>query len=456
MSSSDSYYNPDSDDNLSESKELHEFKKKLKFHEVLKRKRDPTKKEVDYVEMSESDYEQESDEESWSGSDDSVELSESESKSEKLQKVGKKPTKSKTESLTKSKENRSARKSVVAKPKKEKQVKEIKPKVIKEKKIKSEKKKKVMKPLLDPDFNLNKAYFFQTLDKENESRIITFLLQAIETSFETADINSYLSNFPVLRKGYKNVTRIKDGIAEGYSKMPFKQNTTLNYIKMIDIITNMFYEYKPVVRQWYFFPNVHNEVHIANMIRTCKKTLDIAIFTFTNNSISAAVKEAFERGVKVRLIADDEQAKALGSDVCVLASLGVPTKTDNAKYFHMHHKFAVLDQAVLLTGSFNYTAQAVKFNQENILFLENKEMAEAYTKEFNRLWNLFEISISKEEGDRMLMEQTKMMENMQEKRKAKMNAKKVEKALKKNVVVNSMAANLSEKDNIQTDKCLLF
>lgn len=125
------------------------------------------------------------------------------------------------------------------------------------------------------------------------------------------------------------------------------------------------------------------------MLRTCKKTLDIAIFTLTNNNIAAAIQEAFTRGVKVRIIADDECCNMWGSDVSLLASIGIPCKTDNAIKFHMHHKFAIIDNQVIVTGSFNWTMQAVKFNQENILFYDNKEIAQRYTDEYNKLWNTF-------------------------------------------------------------------
>lgn len=55
----------------------------------------------------------------------------------------------------------------------------------------------------------------------------------------------------------------------------------------------------------------------------------------------------------------------------------------------MHHKFAILDKSVVLTGSFNWTAQAVKFNQENIVFYENKELAMKYFEAYENLWNGF-------------------------------------------------------------------
>lgn len=60
----------------------------------------------------------------------------------------------------------------------------------------------------------------------------------------------------------------------------------------------------------------------------------------------------------------------------------------------MHHKFCVIDESVVITGSFNWTSQAVQFNQENIIFYENKDLAAKYVAEFNKLWAQFETSIT--------------------------------------------------------------
>jgi cardiolipin hydrolase len=71
----------------------------------------------------------------------------------------------------------------------------------------------------------------------------------------------------------------------------------------------------------------------------------------------------------------------------------------------MHDKFAVIDESVVITGSFNWTTQAVRNNQENILFLENKSLAANYLSEFNKLWKEFGNVISVDEA-------RKMMQNM--------------------------------------------
>ena len=45
---------------------------------------------------------------------------------------------------------------------------------------------------------------------------------------------------------------------------------------------------------------------------------------------------------------------------------------DDNKSFHMHNKFAIIDKFVLLTGSFNWTEQAVYGNQENLISIISK------------------------------------------------------------------------------------
>jgi cardiolipin hydrolase len=62
----------------------------------------------------------------------------------------------------------------------------------------------------------------------------------------------------------------------------------------------------------------------------------------------------------------------------------------------MHNKYAIIDESVIVTGSFNWTTQAINNNQENLLFYEDKELAAQYVKEFNKLWNDFSTTIDKE------------------------------------------------------------
>jgi phosphatidylserine/phosphatidylglycerophosphate/cardiolipin synthase-like enzyme len=157
-----------------------------------------------------------------------------------------------------------------------------------------------------------------------------------------------------------------------------------------------YYKPKPSICEVYFFPNAKNEKHLIEMLRTCMKSLDIAIFSLTRDNFAKAVIEVFNRGIKVRVIADDECVKNFGSDVYKLAAAGISCKTDNSAQYHMHNKYAIIDESVIVTGSFNWTSQAISNNQENLLFYQDKDIAQQYTNEFNNLWNSFSTVIDKE------------------------------------------------------------
>jgi len=209
------------------------------------------------------------------------------------------------------------------------------------------------------------------------------------------------------------------------TKLNVEQSLISKYSTIIQIFQKEYFEHIPTVRQCYFFPNIDNEIKVANMLRTCKSTLDVCIFALTNHPIGAAIESVFKSGVKVRLIADDECAKFPGGEVYRLASLGIPTKTDNSVKYHMHHKFAVLDNSVIITGSFNWTSQAVKYNQENILFLECPDVAQKYTEAYNKLWSEFIIEITQEAGKKYVDDHNKMAEVKKlEREKKKEEAKK--------------------------------
>jgi len=215
------------------------------------------------------------------------------------------------------------------------------------------------------------------------------------------------------------------------------------------------------------------------MIRNSKKTIDIAIFTFTYENLFLALEEAFNRGIKMRIIADDEQCKTSGSYISKIAALGIPTKTDCNKQAHMHHKFAVVDNSVVLTGSFNWTLQAVKTNQENILFYENKDLAAKYTEEFNRLWDLFVTVIDqalslrkiKEEEDRKIRaknerEKQKQIrpkhENNKISKTVKIPSERKENLTQNNINRENIDRDKNDSKNTQVDsinqnrKCIIF
>ncbi|WP_406625528.1 phospholipase D family nuclease [Pantoea ananatis] len=126
---------------------------------------------------------------------------------------------------------------------------------------------------------------------------------------------------------------------------------------------------------------------ILNLIAGAGKTLDVAAYEFTSRPVADALLSQSQRGVAVRLVADEKVSHGRYSLVSLLACSGVPVRTDD-RYNIMHNKFIVADGMNTETGSFNYTLSAEKRNAENALAVfDNKAVAAEYNAEFERLWN---------------------------------------------------------------------
>ena len=146
---------------------------------------------------------------------------------------------------------------------------------------------------------------------------------------------------------------------------------------------------KPRYMDAFFFPNEKNIDKIVNYLGKATKTMNICVFNLTNDRLANAVFDAHSRGVKVRVISDDECMENQGSDIKWLAGQGVACRVDSASQFHMHNKYVVIDDTFLITGSFNWTVQAGKSNQENLLVVDHPYYIEKYNTEFENLWKQF-------------------------------------------------------------------
>lgn len=131
----------------------------------------------------------------------------------------------------------------------------------------------------------------------------------------------------------------------------------------------------------YFTPSVETENAIVTYIDKAKKTLDIAIYAITNERIAEAIVRARKRGLKVRVLVDFIQSKGLGSRWEYVGAVVDKKRTT------MHNKFTIRDGACVATGSFNYTANAVKSNRENLVIICNKTVTRKFEKEFEKLWS---------------------------------------------------------------------
>lgn len=135
----------------------------------------------------------------------------------------------------------------------------------------------------------------------------------------------------------------------------------------------------------HFTPGDDCPARITQLIRATRQALDICVFTITDDRLSEAIEEAHRRGVTVRIVTDNEKAYDPGSDVPRLEEMGVPLKVDRTP-FHMHHKFALFDRQLLLTGSYNWTRGAARDNMENFVVTSEPRLIQPFQEVFEGLW----------------------------------------------------------------------
>ncbi len=126
---------------------------------------------------------------------------------------------------------------------------------------------------------------------------------------------------------------------------------------------------------------------IRSVLGSARASVDVCVFTITDNRITKALIAAHRRGVRVRIVSDDDKAWDTGSDIQHLRDAGVLVRTDQGDE-HMHHKYAVIDDRLLLNGSYNWTRGATE-NHENLLATSRPPLVEAYRRHFDGVWAAF-------------------------------------------------------------------
>ena len=150
-----------------------------------------------------------------------------------------------------------------------------------------------------------------------------------------------------------------------------------------------------------FSPGQDIPENIAFYLNHAKSTIDICVFTISDEQLSKALLAAVARGVKVRLITDNNKMRDHGSQVKDLARAGVEVRVDNSRY-HMHNKFGIVDGRIAFTGSYNWTYTAKAYNQENLVVTTNYTIVHKFIDEFSTLWvEMFHLTVKQMRDGRL-------------------------------------------------------
>ena len=129
----------------------------------------------------------------------------------------------------------------------------------------------------------------------------------------------------------------------------------------------------------YFSPRGGCTAAIVRNLAAARESVLVQAYSFTSQPIAEALVKAHRRGVNVQVILDKSQRTEKHSVAHLLSGAGIPIFIDD-KYAIAHNKVMVIDGRVVITGSFNFTKAAEESNAENLVVIENEEIAGIYAQ----------------------------------------------------------------------------
>lgn len=135
----------------------------------------------------------------------------------------------------------------------------------------------------------------------------------------------------------------------------------------------------------YFSPEDKPQPQIVAALQAAQSSIHFMAFALTDNDIANVLTRKHREGLVVRGVVEASQSTATGADYEALRTAGVDVLLDGNPY-NMHHKVIIVDEAVVITGSYNFTRSAAEFNDENVLIIYSPEIAAQYLEEFQRVY----------------------------------------------------------------------
>jgi competence ComEA-like helix-hairpin-helix protein len=168
----------------------------------------------------------------------------------------------------------------------------------------------------------------------------------------------------------------------------YKKQTKINFSIILIVGLLFTFSFNALTETEVYFSLYDNpELIIIRNIDDAKEFINIAMYTFTDREIAQAIIRAKDRGVDIKIYLDRSQVNAKYSKSRYFVNNAIEGIRISSNNYIMHNKFAILDNKIVITGSYNWTASAGERNDENLLVIDDKNIIEKYQNQFNNLWN---------------------------------------------------------------------
>jgi phosphatidylserine/phosphatidylglycerophosphate/cardiolipin synthase-like enzyme len=136
----------------------------------------------------------------------------------------------------------------------------------------------------------------------------------------------------------------------------------------------------------YFSPDDDTGQRLIELILSADQSIDFLYYAFTSDAIAEAIIYQASQGIQVRGVLDAyQEGTGLGGEYQHLRNQGLEVYLDTHPE-KLHHKVMIIDQEIVVTGSYNLTRSAEVLNDENTLIIQNGDIAEIFLNEFGWIY----------------------------------------------------------------------
>jgi phosphatidylserine/phosphatidylglycerophosphate/cardiolipin synthase-like enzyme len=135
----------------------------------------------------------------------------------------------------------------------------------------------------------------------------------------------------------------------------------------------------------YFSPNGGARDAILEVVGNARQTILVQAYLLYSTRLAGALVRAHQQGVQVHVLLDaNAQTHYPPSPaVALLVGAGITVSLDDWHEW-AHDKIMIVDGAVVITGSYNWTVAAERENGENLLVIRDSRLARVYTEHWQR------------------------------------------------------------------------
>jgi phosphatidylserine/phosphatidylglycerophosphate/cardiolipin synthase-like enzyme len=135
----------------------------------------------------------------------------------------------------------------------------------------------------------------------------------------------------------------------------------------------------------YFSPDDGVEANLLDLVGNAKESIYFMAFSFTSDALGEAIRARAREDVVVAGVMETEQVNSnVGTEFDAFRQAGLDVLRD-ANEGQMHHKVMIIDESIVVLGSYNFTRSAETRNDENLLVIYNEEIATQFMAEFVRV-----------------------------------------------------------------------